>query len=224
MLKYVVMQNDPIIPSQPTYSAPDSNLDYSFITNPSSTKPKRFNLNGSSMKIKILVIIGGVIILWILFSVISSLLANPIYNTADFTSVLQNQAELIHIFSVDTSTTQELSSLTPTNQGLVNSALLVFTSDQNRTLAYLKSNGTVINPILLTQGINPSYDTELTNSLQTNEFNQVFDQIVKAQLNQYAKILNQTYTSTKGPKGKAMLRSEYSNVNLINKQINLASG
>lgn len=218
------MQNDSMPPTIPTYSAPNPNLDYSFITNPSPIKSKRFNLNGSSMKTKILVIIGSLVILWILFAIIGSLLANPIYNTTDFTNVLQNQAELIHIFSVDTSTPQELSSLTPTNQGLVNSALLVFTSDQNRTLAYLKSNGTIINPIVLTQGINSSYDTQLNNSLQTNEFNQVFDQIVKAQLNQYAKTLDQTYASTKGPKGKAMLKSEYSNVNLINKQINLASG
>lgn len=218
------MQNDNHSSTQLNSNSQSQNIDYSFITNPQSHKSPMLNFKNMSTLSRLIAIIVLVIIIWILIAIISGILSKPIFNQSDFISTLQKQQELIHIFTTDTSTTQEQASLSTINQNLVYSAALVFASDQLKTLNYLKSNGTVINPSSLNVGIIPSYDTELNNALQTNEFNQIFDQVVKTELNQYTSILKQTYSTTNGPKGRALLESEYHNAELLNQQINLSNG
>lgn len=207
-------QNNQFPPTQPpeTYS----NQNYDFILNPSTKNKMNFDFSKS----KLLVISMGILILIILFVIFKSLFSNSVFSKADFLTVVQDQQNIIHVISSDTTTNQEIGLLTPQNQNSVATINLVISSDQQNTLNYLKNNGTVFPLTTINLGINTSLDNQINNSINANNYNSTLDQILTNLLSTYSKDLKLAYSSEHGPKGKALLKTEYKDAYLLNKSLN----
>ena len=194
------------------------NPNYDFILNPPSGPKKILNL--SSLKSKILTICAGLLILIIVFVVFENLISTPIFSSTDFLAVLRDQQEILHVISTDTTTNQEIGLLSSTNKNLVASTNLVISSDQQNTLSYLKNNGVVFPLATISLGINPSLDNQINSSINSNNYNQTLDQVLANLFSTYDRDLKLTYNSEHGSKGKALLKSEYKNIYLLNKGLN----
>lgn len=212
------MQNDNQNNQFPQTQPPEtySSQNYDFILNP----PTKNKMNLDFSKSKLLVISVGILILIILFVIFKSLFSSSVFSKADFLTVVQDQQNIIHVISSDTTTNQEVGLLTPQNQDSVATINLVISSDQQNTLNYLKNNGTVFPLATINLGINTSLDNQINNSINANNYNSTLDQILTNLLSTYSKDLKLAYSSEHGPKGKALLKAEYKDAYLLNKNLN----
>ncbi len=192
------------------------NQDYDFILNP-PTKNK-MNLNFS--KSRLLVISVGILILIILFVLFQSLFSSSVFSKSAFLKVVQDQQNIISFISSNTNTNQEIGLLTAQNKNTVATISLVITSDQQNTLSYLKNNGVTFSPATINLGINTSLNNQINNSINADNYNSTLDQILTNLLSTYDQDLKLAYNSERGPKGKALLRTENKDVYLLNKGLN----
>jgi hypothetical protein len=213
------MQND-----QYQYSQSNPNPDYNFILNPQTPSKSFLKIGNLSAKGRLIVVGLIIILILVIFAIIKSLLTTPVFNQNDFLSLVKQQQQLIHIVTVDVQTSQEQANLTGGSINFVTSANLVISTDQAKTIKYLKLNGVTINPQALNQSYSPTFDTELKNSLNTNTFTQTMNQIMQSELNIYKSDLLQTYQTTNGPHGKVLLRQEYANCELLIRELSSPNG
>ncbi|HEY4963442.1 MAG TPA: hypothetical protein VIH90_01970 [Candidatus Saccharimonadales bacterium] len=216
-------QNYNPTPPQPTNPTPQVSPvggDYDFILSPKTENRRKLSLPGNSPLTRIIVVILAIIVFLILFNVIKGLVTTPPFSKQDYLAVIQQQSEILHILSTDLSTVQERSSLSNNNINFAASTQVVITSAQNQTISYLANNKYKVSTNAVALVIQPSIDTQFTNSLQTNNFNQLFNQVMQSQLQTYEQKLSAAYKSSNGPKGKAMLRAQYQDSQLLLKQLN----
>ncbi len=210
------MQNDNPY-NQPDQSQVAPDLDYDFILNPNTPKKRLFNFNSS--KSQVLVIAVSLLLLIIVFIVLKNLLSSPVFSSSDFLAVLRDQQSIMHVISLDTTTNQEVGLLSNSNKNLVATTALVITSDNQNTLNYLKNNGVTFSPSTLNLGINPALDNQINSSLNANDYNQTLDQVLSELFTNYVNDLKITYRSERGPKGKALLKTAYHDVYLLDKSL-----
>ncbi len=211
--------NQPVV-SQPQ---PGVNSDYNFILNPE--KPKKSIIKPTSnnpMINRVVVVVGGLIILFILFLVIKGLISKPAVNTAAFNQVLQDQALIIQVLGQDMQGLGNVSSVISTNnKNFQATAILSISSDQSLTINYLKKNGVVVKSAnLLVVGSDTVISGNLKNALSSNNFNSTFTSTMEGELNTYKQDLSIAYSKTNGAKGKNLLNNSYKNASLLIKQLN----
>jgi hypothetical protein len=193
--------------------------DYNFIMADSKPPSKLNGLLRGSLTTRILVLLGGLLILLIVFAIVKSLLTTPQFSTADYITVTQQQAEINYILTTDLTADTRQAALTPANNNFAISAQLSIASAQSQILTYLKTNHVKVSPKQLTANLDKSVDTQLSNSLTTNDFNQVFVQVMQNELQIYAKDLSRAYNTSRGPKGRTMLINQYNGARLLYKQL-----
>ncbi|MDB5170929.1 MAG: hypothetical protein JWO35_623 [Candidatus Saccharibacteria bacterium] len=192
--------------------------DYAFITNPDKPVRKQSLPGSNSPVIRALVVSGGLLILIILFVIVKGLLSGGSALPA-YESIAQDQQSMIHLA---TNATQE-KTLSGTNQNFAITAQLSLTSDQSSIISYLATNGTKVDAKKLGIKVSPVLDKQLTDAAAASNYDRTFAQIMKTKLTNYEQALQQTYTKTKGPKGRELLSNQYKSAQLLVQQLEAAN-
>lgn len=192
-----------------------SSPQYDFIVNPE--KPSRnFSLpGGSSMAVRIGLVAGALIVLFILFSIARGLLSSA-PNLEPFVGIAQDQQELLHLAN----STNQQTNLTTANQNFSITAQLALADSQKATIQYLQNNGQKVSPKVLALKINAATDERLAASAAATTYNQTFQDIMRTELTTYINNLKQTYGQSKGEKGRALLNDNYNQAQLLLIQLN----
>lgn len=208
----------PNAPYQPI-PQPQPHSDYSFITNPEKPYGGSRSLPGSgSPVVRALIVMGGLLLLIILFNVGKGILSGG-SNKPLFLATVQDQQAMIHL----TTKAYNEPSITSTNKNFAITAELGLTSDQNSTATYLRKNGFKLSAKEVNLKLSLSLDTQLTDAVAASNYNAVFAQVMKTKLLNYDQALQQTYGKTSGAKGRALLKSEHNNAQLLLKQLETAN-
>lgn len=208
----------PNAPYQPM-PQPQPQNDYSFITNPQAPSGGSRSLPGSGSPVaRALIVVAGIFFLIILFNVGKGILSGG-SNTPLFLGTVQDQQSMIHI----TTKAVEEQSITSTNKNFAITAQLGLASDQSKTATYLKKNGVKLNAKEVNLKLSASLDTQLADAVAASNYNAVFAQVMKTKLLNYDQALQQTNAKTTGAKGRALLKSEHNNTQLLLKQLEAAN-
>lgn len=185
------------------------NSQYDFITNPGSPKPSKFNFKipGGSKKTQRIIFISGVIVFLIIGFMIFSTIAGS-GNKAQkeqLKQVVYKQKELIRISEIGfkKARTNEAKNLAITTQ-------LSLTSEQSELQGALKILG-VKSDAKSVGGADKKKDEKLTAAEQSNSFDEVFLEMLKADLIDYAKATQEAYKNNTSKKTKAALESQFNN-------------
>lgn len=189
---------------------------YEFIMNSDKSQKKPAglpSLPGFSPKLsRVLAVVGGFILLLIIYGIIKGI-ANGPSNYPALLSVLQDQVELSHI-ATNASVEPDIS---VSNQTFVATISLVVGNSTSNLSTYLKTNGHKTTLKEEDLKVNTTVDQNIASAESTGDFNSVFSQEASDQLKTYISDLSNAYNVTKGPKGRALLTSDYKQAVLLKK-------
>lgn len=201
----------------PTMIAPSSNQpNYDFIINPAKPASKLSFRVMKSKPLRLAMVAAVAVVFLIIFVVAKSLLGGGVSNIAALTSVVQYQQALTHI-----STAAELQ--TGASATTLNSAATIqasVSSADQQLLAYFKSNGQSISKTVANQKISTATDALLKAAAASGTYDTTYRTTMQTLLSAYEQALKQAYAVTTGSKGQALLNSEYSDAQLLLKQLN----
>jgi hypothetical protein len=191
--------------------------EYEFIVNPG--KPPRRSLNllptGAPPILRVIIAIGGLLVLLILFLIIKGFLSGG-GNTDALTTVAQDQQQIIHLA---TNATQQ-TALSPDNLAFSETAQITMTSAQTQLVSYLRTNGHKVGVKTLSLKVSTNLDTELKTAAGNSTYNDTFKQTMRSQLNDYQQALREAYKQTSGPKGRKLLSNQFTGSQLLLQQLN----
>jgi hypothetical protein len=190
---------------------------FDFIMKPEQAVAKRQLPGGSSMAIRLALVFGGLLILIVIFAVLKSLLGGS-SNLSSFVTVAQDQQELIHL--VGNAITNSQTPLSTNDQNFTATAQLSLASAQAGLTTYLKTNGMkAISPKVLNLKVSATTDSQITAAITADTYGPTFQQIMKNQLAQYETDLNGAYQKTTGTHGRALLKSDFQQAQLLQTQL-----
>lgn len=204
------------MPPAQTPNKPSENA-YDFIVNKES-KPKKpsFINSQTPFKQRILVILGGAVILTILIIIISSIFSSK-PKTAGLLSVAQEQGTLFTLAG-DAS----LSANQQVTRNLAINITLTMTTGQLNVINYIKGTGTKIVPASLHASNVTQLSSELT-STPANNFDSLYVQLTQNTLSSYITTLKSAYSSTLPLSQKLLLSNLYASATLLTKEANSTS-
>jgi hypothetical protein len=180
---------------------------YDFLFQP-PPKKSRLSLNLNSTKQRILVVVGGGVLLLFSMVLVFSLLSGAgSGNKEELLGVAQRQSELIRIATIGT---QKARSTTAKN--LAVTTYLSLTSDQ-KTLTSAMSPKPSTKQLAL--GKNAETDQLLTAAEQNNKFDEVFITEIQQELIAYQQSVKKAYDNASGNKLKQILAAEYKNASVL---------
>lgn len=189
---------------------------YAFITDPSKPQKKPFLPGGNSQKSRIFIVLGvlfGLVILGVIvMAVISSIGSSE---KQSWLKLAQEQQDLIRI--------SELGSQKAQNRDTKNLAIttkLSLTSSQSTINSLAKKNGVQVDSKSLSLGKDTKVDATLKTAEQTNQFDKVFAEVLKAKLTTYQSDMKKLYDGTQSTKTKASLASAYTNAGILATEAN----
>lgn len=196
----------------PTQTPPPTGDPYEFIMNPAKPPKKpAVNLGGQSTLQRVAIFGGGLVILIILVVIVAGLISSSgKAGTEDLVAVAQEQTELAR---VATDGTQNATS--QATQNLAGNVSLSMTSANAQLLAYLKTTGQKVGTKTLTIKHTATTDTTLANAKTDSTYDTAFTTIIQADLASYTAELQKAFKANPGPKGKALLSSQYDAAQLL---------
>ena len=168
----------------------------------------------NSLPKRLAVVLGGLLVLIILFIVGKGLLVHGPKFTAVVAAV-QQQQEITHVLN----NALQTSNLSEQSKNFALTAQLALGTSQSKLLSYLTNVGTKLTPQQLGLKVSSTVDAELTNAATNATYDDTFRQIMRQQLNAYAQDLQQAYKQDTGPKGRALFSSDYDQSQLLLQQI-----
>lgn len=200
----------PQMPVQPT-----NGPDYGFIMQDAPT-PKKSLLPGNNPLVKLLAIGGGILVLFILLSVVRNIVA-PGPDFSGFITVAQDQQSMVHI--LDDATKQ--TTMTDSTKEFALIAQLGISNDQQEVLTYLQNNKQKVKPKNLNLKISTQTDNRLAQAATTSPaaYEDAFRTEIKKQLEAYQTDLENTYKDFKGQKGRDLLDQAHTNSSLLLKKL-----
>ena len=214
-LEFKPTHQDPTTPPPMTSEAQNTSTEvpekpYDFILNP-APKPKQPLLPGGDKKIvKVGVVLGGLIILFILFSFVKGIVtSNP--SADDLTAVAQDQQVIIQM----TTQAKLVRGLNETNTNFVATANPAVKTSQADMIAYLAKAGTKVKEKQLVKKISPETTKELLASAETNTYNETFKTSMTEVMKTYSSDLAAAYPKVKGPNGRKLLNETYTQAQLL---------
>jgi flagellar basal body-associated protein FliL len=205
-------------PNQPVSAGPtqQSGGAYDFILSPEQPTKPQFSLPGGGSKLIRIAFIGGaLLVLIILFSLLKSLFSSSA-DTTPYVSVAQDQQALIQL-AQNASLQKDLST---TNKNYTYTASLSLTSAQAELLKYLSSQKHKVDKKKLNLKVSASTSTQLTNALAAGTYNQTYHDLAESKLKTYLNDLDHAYKTSSGPKGRALLKTQTDQAELLLKQLN----
>jgi len=189
---------------------------YDFIMTPDTHRAKTsFNFSlgtGNTVFIRLGLIVGGIIVLFIIGAMIMSSLA-PKGATPDMLSIVERQQEIIRI-----STEAAKQAATPDGQNLMTNIEMSLTSSQQQTLSLLSSHGVKPSQKELALDKDTATDTELSNAEAAGNYDSVATQNLIDQLQEYESLLQTTYKLATTNSVKSLLQSEFNGTDLLLQQ------
>jgi hypothetical protein len=191
---------------------------YDFIMNPEQPSGPKFNLPGlspgSSMAKKLLYGLGGFMALLILFVIARSIFSGG-SNLQPYVVVAQDQQEIIHLIeNIDSK-----QDLPVSTQNFVATASASIASGQAQILSYLTTNKQKVKTDQLNLKINAATDQRLVTAASAGTYSSTFADVMKTELNTYMSDLSTAYKQSSGPKGRALLSSQYDQAGLMLQQL-----
>jgi hypothetical protein len=203
-------------PQQPAYGPSQSGSNpYDFIVNPNAGPSRRRVPGSNSVVLRLLLVLGGIFLLFIAFVVGKNLLLVDSTNTPLLISAASQQQELIHLSGKAVLVT----TIDSTTKNSALTSQLTLTSQQQQLLVYLKANGHKVAPKQLSTQISLATDQQLTASLAASTYDATFRQIMTTKLTTYKQTLQQAYAKTSGAVGKALLNKDYDSAQLLLQQL-----
>lgn len=157
----------------------------------------------------------ALIALVILFNVISGLLKGPSAEP-QLMAVAADQQELAHI-ATDSGQFPDISG---SYLDYAATLKLVAASNQAQLFNYMTLNKLKIDNKLLMSKVSAATDNELKSAEAAGTFNQAFGQVNESLLNSYKSDLGLAFKAIKGPKGQALLRSDYAQASKLQVLLN----
>lgn len=192
-------------PNQPGSPAPRSNP-YEFITNPSQPG-KRPSLGGNPLLKRVMVVVGGAVILMIIVSIAISLLGSGGTNIDALKSLTAKQQEIVRVADMGVGKAQDINT-----RSLALTAKLSASTQQQELLAYLEQQDVKPTKLELASEEDSDTDTALETAATSNRFDEAFNQILIELLTDYANSLSSTYEATSGENAKAVLSQSYASI------------
>ena len=196
-----------------------SNSNYDFILNPQKPK-KAFNISGNSMQKKILAILSILIFLIVGFTIFKNLTTTKVLSISDLTNVVIEQQKIINLVKNDFISSNSTNQFSQAQINAIATINLTIPSEQKSLINYLKDSSYVIKSSTIGSVKTTSLDTQINNAAAAGNLTSTYNSIMKSELNNYLSYLSIGYNTTKGPKGKALLKQEYQNANTLLKQLN----
>ena len=196
-----------------------SNSNYDFILNPQKPK-KAFNISGNSMQKKILAILSILIFLIVGFTIFKNLTTTKVLSISDLTNVVIEQQKIINLVKNDFISSNSTNQFSQAQINAIATINLTIPSEQKSLINYLKDSSYVIKSSTIGSVKTTSLDTQINNAAAAGNLTSTYNSIIKSELNNYLSYLSIGYNTTKGPKGKALLKQEYQNANTLLKQLN----
>ena len=196
-----------------------SNSNYDFILNPQKPK-KAFNIGGNSMQKKILAILSILIFLIVGFTIFKNLTTTKVLSISDLTNVVIEQQKIINLVKNDFISSNSTNQFSQAQINAIATINLTIPSEQKSLINYLKDSSYVIKSSTIGSVKTTSLDTQINNAAASGNLTSTYNSIMKSELNNYLNYLSIGYNTTKGPKGKSLLKQEYQNANTLLKQLN----
>jgi hypothetical protein len=201
--------NQPYAPQLPPSGQPP-HAQYDFIMNPQ--QPVKAPGAGSGSTITRVAIFGvGLVVLLVAILVGKSLLSSSGPNdTSALISVAQDQAELLRVSGLATTNISDQSTL-----NLVITAKYSLTTSNQKLLAYMGGNGVKVDAKVIGLKHSALTDSNLSSAAANSTYDSELVSIIQADLTTYSRDLKSAYALTTGPKGRALLQSDYSGAQLL---------
>jgi hypothetical protein len=186
---------------------------YDFIMNPNTnTKRSGGFLSGDAFLMRIGLLVGGLVVLFVVAAVLISSLS-PKGVTPGLASIAERQQEIIR---VATAATQQTTSQDAKN--FVSNVELSMTSSQQGVLSYLTARGTKLSSKVLALDQSSATDSQLATAATANNYDSAVTQNLTEQLQVYESLLQTTYKQSTGPNSKALLQTDYNGAVLLLQQ------
>ncbi|MBC7707846.1 hypothetical protein H7Y63_01340 [Polaromonas sp.] len=200
---------------QQNYSAPQKPNDYDFIVNPSAPA-RRPLLAGKSTLGRVVIVLAGLFILFILFVIVRGLLSGGGGNKPALIKVASQQQEIITITKAAENGRQPISS---TNRNIVVTTGVSITSAQSELLSYMKDQRIKVTKKQLIYPNASAVNAQLAAAVAASTYDPTLHDVLKAQLTDYQLALKQAYGKTSGTKGRELLNKQYDQATLLLKQL-----
>lgn len=187
---------------------------YDFIRNYGTNKQRVPLLSGTSLKNRILIVVGGVMVLLLLvwvFAAIVSRASNA--SAAALIALAQRQTELARISQqpVQRATAAATQTFAVTTQ-------LSLLTDQQTFVSFLSHHGISVSAKTLQATANAQTDAALQTAQTAGTYDQTYISIAQSELTSYEQALKQTYTSAKNLSERQLLSQAYDNAKLLSQQ------
>lgn len=193
---------------------PPASNPYDFITT-GGKPPKSGRLPSTSNPFvaKLIVLVGGAVVVMIVVTLVVNLLFGSKTNLNDLVSLAQTEQEIARV----TNQTQQ----TATDQTVAGAAIstrLTLLTQQQGVLTYLSTHRHKVGAKDLGLKKNITTDKRLVQAQATSTFDIVFTQIMRGQLQDYATSLQTASDSSSSKMVKTFLTTDYNQVQMLLKQ------
>ncbi len=188
----------------------DAHNPYGFILN-APHPPKNKFIKPNSLRSRLLLVVGGGLVLIFLIVGISSFIHRTSKaNTTALISLVAQQQEIIRIANLGVTGSSDF-----LIQSRAETAALSVGTQQTGLTKYLKARKVILTPLLLNSKLDPKTDADFKTATANNRFNDVFSQKLKDILTLYAQNIKKNYTNANGPVIKAQLNESYKSTVLL---------
>lgn len=194
-------------------NAQPSHDPYSFILNP-PPKPKKKILSGDSFGKRIMVIVGGAVVLMIAIALVGTLIFGGKTSTESITELMQTQTEVMRIATKGT-----LGTADQFTKNAAISAQLTFTTQRKEWQAFLSTYGISVDEKILLLKKNSKTDQLLDSAEANSTFDIAFSQAFENLLQDYKKELKAIYDTTSNTKERDLLEKHYDQTDLLLSQL-----
>ena len=170
-------------------------------------------MNGDKRMRLILLAVGTLVVIVIISALLSSL-GKPKFNSAELIGIAQQQAEIVRIANIATSTSNSSTTL--------NSAYTIklgVGSAEQQLVDYLAKNHVKVSTSVLALKKNKQTDAQLNTAVTSSTFDSSFVDIMQTQLTAYQRALKTAYNANPGPTGRKLLTVDYNASGLLLTQL-----
>jgi len=189
---------------------------YDFIVSPEASGHhgrRLFSFGGGNLLVTLAIIIGGALVFIIAVAVIVNVFFGSKTNIDELVGIAQTQSEVVRVSAL---------SAQVHDQGLRNAAestQQTVGSQQQALLAFLKKQGRSLKEKDLALKKKVQTDQTLQAAQQANTYDVTFQQTLRTELTDYSAALKTAYNNTGNSTERSLLRGEYTDVQMLLKQL-----
>lgn len=193
-------------PSQPTNN-------YDFIMNPQKPQKGFFGgVKGDPFITKILLIVGGAVVLMIVLALVVNIFFGGKTSTESIVALAQSEQEIVRLSEMGSTATGQ-----QTKNASINTLVSV-KSHQQQWVAFLADHGREIKKDELELKKDASTDSKLENAKQASAFDTTYTALMRSQLELYSAALKGAYDGSSNEQERELLSKHFNDVQLLLEQ------